>query len=83
LAAPRSPGWVIADAVPDQDHLLELVLSLAATREENVVAFFRKINPERVVERDDRGLQESNGDEFRRGFQSVSAPDQPYSRRAA
>jgi len=47
------------------------------------VAFFRKFNPERVVERDDRGLQESNGDEFRRGFQSVSAPDHPYSRRAS
>jgi hypothetical protein len=27
------------------------------------------------------GLQESNGDEFCRGFQSVSTPDQPHSRR--
>ena len=29
------------------------------------------------------GLQESNGDEFRRGSQSVSTPDQPHSRRAS
>ena len=29
------------------------------------------------------GLQESNGDEFRRGFPSVSTPDQRYSRRAS